>query len=43
MDDEDFNDIDKEIDFSFSNDLGLKPELLAEMILYTYSKVNNLK
>lgn len=43
MDDEDFKDIDKEIDFSFSNDLGLKPELLAEMILYTYNKINNLK
>lgn len=41
-DDDDFADIDKEIDFSFSNDLGLKPELLAEMILYTYNKVRNI-
>ena len=40
-DDEDFAGIDKDIDFSFSNDLGLKPELLAEMILYTYNKVRS--
>ncbi len=38
-DDKDFSDIDHDIDFSFSNDLGLKPETLAEMILYTYNKV----
>lgn len=38
-DDEDFADIENDVDFSFSNDLGLKPELLAEMILYTYNKV----
>lgn len=42
-DDKDFSDIDKDIDFSFSNDLGLKPELLAEMIFYTYNKVKDLK
>ena len=41
-DDKDFSDIDKDIDFSFSNDLGLKPELLAEMILYTYNKVKDM-
>lgn len=40
-DDEDFAGIEKDIDFSFSNDLGLKPELLAEMILYTYNRVRN--
>lgn len=39
-DDIDFADIGKDIDFSFSNDLGLKPEVLAEMILDTYNKVN---
>ena len=39
-DDEDFFGIEKDIDFSFSNDLGLKPEVLAEMIMYTYKKVN---
>ncbi len=38
-DDIDFIDINKDIDFAFRNDLGLKPELLAEMILYTYKKV----
>ncbi len=37
-DDIDFADIDKDVDFSFRN-VGLKPELLAEMILYTYRKV----
>lgn len=36
---EDFRDIYNYVDFVFSNDLGLKPELLAEMILYTYKKV----
>lgn len=39
-DDEDFMDINKYVDFSFSNDLGLKPKILAEMIMYTYNKVN---
>ena len=39
-DDKDFADIDKYIDFAFRNDLGLKPELIAEMILCTYQKVN---
>lgn len=38
-DDEDFKDIDKYIDFSFRNDTGLKPQILAEMILNTYQKV----
>ena len=42
-DDKDFSDIDNDIDFSFSNDLGLKPELLAEMIFYTYNKVKDMK
>ena len=42
-DDIDFADIGKDVDFSFSNDLGLKPEVLAEMILYTYKKVNGDK
>ena len=40
-DDKDFADIESDIDFSFRSDLGLKPELLAEMILYTYNKVRN--
>ncbi len=39
-DDIDFTDIDKDVDFSFRN-VGLKPELLAEMILYTYKKVKD--
>lgn len=38
VDDVDFADIDKDVDFSFRN-VGLKPELLSEMILYTYRKV----
>ena len=38
-DDFDFLGIENEVDFSFSNDLGLKPEVLAEMIMYTYNKV----
>lgn len=38
VDREDFSDIINYVDFSFSNDLGLKPEILAEMILYTYKK-----
>lgn len=42
-DDEDFKNIDKVVDFSFSNDLGLKPELLAEMIFYTYNKIKNIR
>ena len=36
---EDFSGISDYIDFTFSNDLGLKPEILAETILYTYRKV----
>lgn len=36
---EDFSDIVNYVDFSFSNDLGLKPEILADTILYTYRKV----
>ena len=39
-DDIDFMGIDKDIDFAFRNDIGLKPETLAEMIIYTYNKVN---
>ena len=39
-DDIDFMGIDKDIDFAFRNDIGLKPDTLAEMILYTYKKVN---
>ncbi len=39
-DDIDFADIDKDIEFSFRN-VGLKPELIAEMILYTYRKVKD--
>lgn len=35
----DFENIDNYVDFSFRNDLGLKPEAIAEMILYTYRKV----
>lgn len=42
-DDKDFINIEKDVDFSFRNDIGLKPELLAEMILYTYNKVRNIK
>lgn len=38
-DDIDFADIGKNIDFSFSNDLGLEPEVLAQMIFDTYNKV----
>lgn len=40
-DEEDFRDISKYIDFAFRNDSTLKPEILAEMILYTYRKVIN--
>lgn len=38
-DDIDFADISKNVDFSFSNDLGLEPEVLAQMIFDTYNKV----
>lgn len=38
-DNKDFADIDKYVDFSFSNDIGLSPRALAEVILYTYKKV----
>lgn len=37
-DDTDFLGIEKYVDFSFSNDLGLKPDTVAEMIKYTYDK-----
>ncbi|MCI9360670.1 MAG: guanylate kinase [Hungatella sp.] len=40
-DEKDFERINNYIDFAFRNDSGLKPELLAEMILYTYRKVIN--
>lgn len=39
-DDEDFFGIEKYIDFSFSNDFGLEPKTMAEMIMYTYKKVS---
>ncbi|MFG6369457.1 MAG: guanylate kinase [Lachnospiraceae bacterium] len=42
-DDKDFVGIEEDIDFLFRSDLGLKPELLAEMILYTYNKVRSFK
>lgn len=35
----DFTDINKDIDFAVRNDLGLKPQSLAKIILYTYIKV----
>lgn len=38
-DDIDFCNIINEVDFAFSNDLGLSPKELAQMILYTYNKV----
>ena len=38
-DDEDFADISKNVDFQFSNDLGLKPEVLAQMIFDTYNTI----
>lgn len=38
-DDEDFFGIIDNVDFSFSNDLGLKPDVLAQIILDTYNKV----
>lgn len=41
-DDADFADINKDVDFAFRNDMGLKPELLAEMILYTYNKARDV-
>lgn len=40
-DDKDFANIENDVDFSFRNDIGLKPKLLAEMILYTYNKVRD--
>lgn len=42
-DDKDFVGIEEDIDFSFRSDLGLKPELLAEIIFYTYNKVRSFK
>lgn len=39
-DDIDFSDINKDIDFSLRNDLGIRPELVAEMILYMYNHLN---
>lgn len=39
-DDVDFIGIDKDVHFAFSNDIGLSPKTLAEMIMYTYNKVN---
>ena len=39
-DDIDFTGIIQDVDFAFRNDMGLSPETLAEMILYTYNKVN---
>lgn len=38
-DNKDFADIGKYVDFSLSNDIGLSPQSLAEVILYTYKKV----
>lgn len=38
-DDKDFYNIMENIDFAFSNDLGLSPKILAKMILDTYNKV----
>lgn len=38
-DDEDFCNIMEDVDFAFSNDMGLSPKTLAEMILNTYNKV----
>lgn len=38
-DDEDFCNIIENVDFSFSNDLGLTPKELAKMIIDTYYKV----
>lgn len=38
-DNEDFDNIADDVDFSFSNDLGLKPETITQLILYTYKKV----
>lgn len=39
-DDVDFAGIINDVDFAFRNDMGLAPETLAEMIMYTYNKVN---
>lgn len=38
-DDKDFSGIIDDVDFAFSNDMGLNPKTLAEMILDTYKKV----
>lgn len=38
-DDKDFLGIENYVDFSFSNDIGLPPKVLAEIIKYTYDKV----
>lgn len=38
-DNEDFSDIVNNVDFSFSNDLGLPPQILAQIILNTYETV----
>lgn len=38
-DDEDFVSVINNVDFSFSNDLGLRPEVLARMIFDTYNTV----
>lgn len=41
-DDLDFAGIDKDIDFAFRNDIGLTPRQMAEMIMNTYNKVNEV-
>lgn len=38
-DDKDFFGIINDVDFTFSNDIGLSPKTLAEVILDTYNKV----
>lgn len=42
-DDEDFMGIINNVDFTFSNDLGLSPKTLAEMILDTYKKIIDME
>ena len=42
-DKEDFKDIYDFVDFSFSNDLGIEPSMLAFLICHTYSTVNEAK
>lgn len=42
-DGKDFIGIINNVDFSFSNDLGLSPKTLAEMILETYKKIINVE